>query len=238
MATSPPPCPNRQSPRTPKHVSRTCRCPATGDPRRLTDRWASAQGCGRRTLSREGTDRDGRRESSADRAVHQAAAGQARDQRDLEQGLRSPLQGRSAEEERRGRAITTGVAMLADYQARLAAQDTYGVLMCLQAMDAGGKDGAIRHVMSGVNPQGVHVSSFKVPSAEELDHDFLWRYASRLPARGDIAIFNRSHYEEVLVVRVHPRTSRSPEAAKGRQGQRHMGSPLSRDQQLGALSHR
>src|SRR3954454_16007360 len=100
--------------------------------------------------------------------------------------------------------LQTGVDLLAEYQERLAAQDTYGVLVCLQALDAGGKDGTIRHVMSGVNPQGVHVSSFKTPSAEELDHDFLWRYARRLPARGDIAIFNRSHYEEVLVVRVHP----------------------------------
>ena len=100
--------------------------------------------------------------------------------------------------------LTAGTALIADYQARLAAQDSYGVLLCLQAMDAGGKDGTIRHVMSGVNPQGVHVSGFKVPSAEELDHDYLWRYASRLPARGDIGIFNRSHYEEVLVVRVHP----------------------------------
>ncbi|HEY1318680.1 MAG TPA: PPK2 family polyphosphate kinase, partial [Streptosporangiaceae bacterium] len=98
----------------------------------------------------------------------------------------------------------TGIAMLADYQARLAAQDTYGVLVCLQALDAGGKDGTIRHVMSGVNPQGVQVTGFKVPSAEELDHDYLWRYARHLPARGDIGIFNRSHYEEVLVVRVHP----------------------------------
>ena len=102
------------------------------------------------------------------------------------------------------RLLKTGITMLSDYQARLAAQDTYGVLVCLQALDAGGKDGTIRHVMSGVNPQGVQVSSFKVPSAEELDHDYLWRYAQRLPARGDIAIFNRSHYEEVLVVRVHP----------------------------------
>src|SRR6185503_6980175 len=97
-----------------------------------------------------------------------------------------------------------GIAMLCDYQARLAAQDTHGVLVCLQALDAAGKDGTIRHVMSGVNPQGVHVSSFKAPSVEELDHDYLWRYACRLPARGDIGIFNRSHYEEVLVVRVHP----------------------------------
>lgn len=99
--------------------------------------------------------------------------------------------------------LRAGVDLLADYQARLAAQDVYGVLLCLQAIDAGGKDGTIRHVMSGVNPQGVRVSSFKVPSAEELDHDYLWRYVQRLPARGEIAIFNRSHYEEVLVVRVH-----------------------------------
>jgi PPK2 family polyphosphate:nucleotide phosphotransferase len=100
--------------------------------------------------------------------------------------------------------LETGIAMLADYQARLAAQGTHGVLLCLQALDAGGKDGTIRHVMSGVNPQGVHVNSFKVPSAAELDHDYLWRYACQLPARGEIGIFNRSHYEEVLVVRVHP----------------------------------
>src|SRR5947209_3115877 len=96
--------------------------------------------------------------------------------------------------------ITVG---LAEYQARLAAQDRYGVLVVLQALDAAGKDGTIRHVMSGVNPQGVHVYSFKVPSSDELDHDYLWRYAGRLPGRGEIAIFNRSHYEEVLVVRVH-----------------------------------
>ena len=100
--------------------------------------------------------------------------------------------------------LRQGVQLLTEYQARLAAQDTYGLLVVLQALDAGGKDGTIRHVMSGVNPQGVDVHGFKVPSVEELDHDFLWRYAQRLPARGDIGIFNRSHYEEVLVVRVHP----------------------------------
>ncbi len=104
-----------------------------------------------------------------------------------------------------GRALLAeGVRLLSEYQARLAAQDTWGILVVLQALDAAGKDGTIRHVMSGVNPQGVEVHSFKVPSAEELDHDFLWRYARRLPGRGDIGIFNRSHYEEVLVVRVHP----------------------------------
>jgi len=100
--------------------------------------------------------------------------------------------------------LAEGVRLLSEYQARLAAQDTWGVLVVLQAMDTAGKDGTIRHVMSGVNPQGVAVHSFKVPSAEELDHDFLWRYAQKLPARGEIGIFNRSHYEEVLVVRVHP----------------------------------
>ncbi len=114
--------------------------------------------------------------------------------------------------------LDSGIALLADYQRRLAAQDTYGVLLCLQALDAGGKDGTIRHVMSGVNPQGVEVSGFKVPSAGELDHDYLWRYACRLPGRGQIGIFNRSHYEEVLVVRVHPENldrQRLPAHAKG-----------------------
>lgn len=100
--------------------------------------------------------------------------------------------------------LEEGIRLLTEYQARLAAQDTWGVVVVLQALDAGGKDGTIRHVMSGVNPQGVEVHGFKVPSAEELSHDYLWRYAQRLPARGKIGIFNRSHYEEVLAVRVHP----------------------------------
>lgn len=110
-----------------------------------------------------------------------------------------------------------GIELLAEYQSRLAAQDTWGVLVVLQALDAAGKDGTIRHVMSGVNPQGVEVHGFKVPSSEELDHDFLWRYAQRLPRRGQIGIFNRSHYEEVLVVRVHPENldrQKLPAAAK------------------------
>src|ERR1700683_4327225 len=115
--------------------------------------------------------------------------------------------------------LQLSVQLLAEYQDRLAAQDTYGVLVVLQALDAAGKDGTIRHVMSGVNPQGVVVHSFKVPSAEELDHDFLWRYARRLPARGQIGIFNRSYYEEVLVVRVHPhlleRQQLPPDAVRG-----------------------
>jgi PPK2 family polyphosphate:nucleotide phosphotransferase len=100
--------------------------------------------------------------------------------------------------------LAHGVDLLRHYQKRLAAQDTYGVLMVLQALDAGGKDSTIRHVMSGVNPQGVVVQGFRKPSAEELDHDYLWRYGQKLPARGQIGIFNRSHYEDVLVVRVHP----------------------------------
>jgi len=100
--------------------------------------------------------------------------------------------------------LAEGVEFLAQYQDRLAAQDTFGVLLVLQGLDASGKDGAIKHVMSGVNPQAVTVRAFKQPSAEELNHDFLWRYQRALPDRGQIGIFNRSHYEEVLVVRVHP----------------------------------
>jgi PPK2 family polyphosphate:nucleotide phosphotransferase len=100
--------------------------------------------------------------------------------------------------------LQRGVDMLCDLQERLYAQDRWGVLLIFQAMDAAGKDGAIKHVMSGINPQGCQVYSFKGPSAEELDHDFLWRTSKSLPERGRIGIFNRSYYEEVLVVRVHP----------------------------------
>jgi PPK2 family polyphosphate:nucleotide phosphotransferase len=100
--------------------------------------------------------------------------------------------------------LAAGVELLADYQQRLAAQDTHALLVVLQGIDAAGKDGTIRHVMRGVDPQGVVAHSFKVPSTDELAHDYLWRYALRLPRRGEIGIFNRSHYEEVLVVRVHP----------------------------------
>ena len=100
--------------------------------------------------------------------------------------------------------LELGVTMLAEYQERLAAEGTRTLLVILQGIDAAGKDGTIRHVMSGVNPQGVSVRSFKVPSDEELRHDFLWRYQCALPGRGQIGLFNRSHYEDVLVVRVHP----------------------------------
>ena len=102
------------------------------------------------------------------------------------------------------KTLKQDIKRLAEYQDVLYAQNIYGVLLIFQALDAAGKDGAIKHVMSGVNPQGCQVFSFKAPSAEELDHDFLWRYASDLPERGRIGIFNRSYYEEVLVVRVHP----------------------------------
>jgi PPK2 family polyphosphate:nucleotide phosphotransferase len=111
-------------------------------------------------------------------------------------GLKSKEQAREQLED--------GIERLADLQEKLYAQDQWGVLLIFQAMDAAGKDGAIGHVMSGVNPQGCQVFSFKAPSAEELDHDFLWRTTRCLPERGRIGIFNRSYYEETLVVRVHP----------------------------------
>ncbi len=115
--------------------------------------------------------------------------------------------------------LDEGIARLAGLQERLYADDRWSMLIILQAMDAAGKDSVIEHVMSGLNPQGVQVQSFKQPSTEELDHDFLWRAACRLPERGRIGIFNRSYYEEVLVVRVHPELlekQRLPEDLKGR----------------------
>lgn len=102
------------------------------------------------------------------------------------------------------RWLARGVQWLSEKQEVLYAQDKWALLLIFQAMDAAGKDGAIRHVMSGVNPQGCQVFSFKAPSAEELDHDFLWRSVKRLPERGRIGIHNRSYYEEVLIARVHP----------------------------------
>jgi PPK2 family polyphosphate:nucleotide phosphotransferase len=101
-------------------------------------------------------------------------------------------------------ALAQGIQALAESQEKLYAQDRWAVLLIFQAMDAAGKDGVIKHVMSGINPQGCQVYSFKKPSDEELDHDFLWRCTTRLPERGRIGIFNRSYYEETLVVRVHP----------------------------------
>jgi len=109
----------------------------------------------------------------------------------------------SEDKPRAKEALATGVAALAELQGMLYAQDRWSVLLIFQAMDAAGKDGAIKHVMSGINPQGCQVFSFKAPTSEDLDHDFMWRCLKCLPERGRIGIFNRSYYEETLVVRVH-----------------------------------
>ena len=111
---------------------------------------------------------------------------------------------KSEDKPRAREALANGVAALTDLQDKLYAQDQWALLVIFQAMDAAGKDGAIKHVMSGVNPQGCQVYSFKAPSSEDLDHDYLWRCIKCLPERGRIGIFNRSYYEETLAVRVHP----------------------------------
>ena len=111
---------------------------------------------------------------------------------------------KSADKPRAKEALQTGVEAMAGLQDVLYAQDRWSLLLIFQAMDAAGKDGTIKHVMSGVNPQGCQVSSFKGPTSEDLDHDYLWRCVKQLPERGRIGIFNRSYYEETLVVRVHP----------------------------------
>ena len=120
-----------------------------------------------------------------------------------QKGLRSGLHDDYPSKKEAAEKLQADIEKLANYQDMLYAQDTYALLLIFQAMDAAGKDGTIKHVMSGVNPQGCDVFSFKAPSSEELNHDYLWR-AKRLPERGRIGIFNRSYYEEVLVVRVHP----------------------------------
>jgi PPK2 family polyphosphate:nucleotide phosphotransferase len=121
--------------------------------------------------------------------------------KDIDPGDTGPL---GAEDKPRAKeALQTGIEALAGLQDMLYAQDRWSVLLIFQAMDAAGKDGAIKHVMSGLNPQGCQVASFKAPSAEELDHDYMWRCTKHMPERGRIGIFNRSYYEEVLVVRVH-----------------------------------
>jgi PPK2 family polyphosphate:nucleotide phosphotransferase len=112
--------------------------------------------------------------------------------------------------------LTQDVSALAEVQDRLYAANYWSILILLQGMDASGKDSTIKHVMSGVNPQGCEVTSFKHPSAEELDHNFLWRYARRTPERGRIGIFNRSYYEDVLIVRVHPELARAQHVPNGR----------------------
>ena len=116
--------------------------------------------------------------------------------------------------------LEKGTEWLAQEQDMLYAQDRWSVLLVFQAMDAAGKDGTIKHVMSGINPQGCQVFSFKQPSSEDLDHDFLWRYVKCLPERGRIGIFNRSYYEEVLVVRVHPEILAKQKLPQDRVGKR------------------
>ena len=117
-------------------------------------------------------------------------------------------------------AVASGIDELSDAQELLWASDRYAVLVVLQAMDAAGKDSAIEHVMSGVNPQGVQVFSFKKPSSEELDHNFLWRTSKALPERGRIGIFNRSHYEEVVALKVHPEWLEPQRLPAGDRGER------------------
>ena len=135
-------------------------------------------------------------------------------EKDFDPGFKSGVDSKKQGKE----LLARGIELLAEYQSRLYAEDSDGVLVVLQALDAAGKDGTIRHVMSGVNPQGVSVHSFKVPSSEELDHDYFWRFAQRLPGRGEIGIFNRSYYEEVLVVRVHPEVAGASEVPHGSRG--------------------
>lgn len=118
--------------------------------------------------------------------------------------LETAYEPKGIEKERSEQLLRESTAKLSELQDKLYAHNRYGILIIFQAMDAAGKDGAVRHVMSGLNPQGVRVTSFKVPSSEELDHDFFWRHYKELPARGEIGIFNRSHYENVLVTKVHP----------------------------------
>jgi PPK2 family polyphosphate:nucleotide phosphotransferase len=127
---------------------------------------------------------------------------------------------RKGDKPRAERALQAGVQALSELQDMLYAQDRWALLLVFQAMDAAGKDGAIKHVMSGVNPQGCQVTSFKAPSAEELDHDYLWRCARALPERGRIGIFNRSYYEEVLVVKVHPQLLEGQKLPAQRVGKR------------------
>ncbi|MGH8550982.1 MAG: polyphosphate kinase 2 family protein [Methylococcales bacterium] len=126
--------------------------------------------------------------------------------------------GKDVIKERAREILAVNLQALTETQERLYADDRYALLIILQALDAGGKDGTIRHVMSGVNPQGCQVFSFKKPSMEEFDHNFLWRYMKSLPERGRIGIFNRSYYEDVLVVKVHPEWLEGQKLPPGKQG--------------------
>ena len=132
--------------------------------------------------------------------------------------------------------LAEGIELLVGLQEKLYADDRWSVLIILQAMDAAGKDSVVEHVMSGLNPQGVQVHSFKQPSAEELDHDFLWRAARHLPERGRIGIFNRSYYEEVLVVRVHPELLERQKLPKPLSGQGYLATAIRRHLRVRAPS--
>ena len=143
---------------------------------------------------------------------------------------------KEADKPRAKEALAMGVTALAELQDKLYAQDKWAVLLIFQAMDAAGKDGAIKHVLSGVNPQGCQVYSFKSPSSDDLDHDYLWRCMKCLPNRGQIGIFNRSYYEEVLVVRVHPEfPGKTKDASKTRR-QKDLGRAVRRHPQFRAIS--
>lgn len=122
----------------------------------------------------------------------------------LKKGFHTDYENKMFSKEEGEKLLQDSIKNLAKMQDKLYASDKYSVLIVLQAMDAAGKDGAVKHVMSGLNPQGVKVCSFKTPSKEELDHDYFWRHYKELPGRGEIGIFNRSHYENVLVTKVHP----------------------------------
>ena len=133
--------------------------------------------------------------------------------------------------------LQRGTAWLAEEQDMLYAQDRWSLLLVFQAMDAAGKDGTIKHVMSGVNPQGCQVVSFKQPSSEEIDHDFMWRYVRYLPERGRIGIFNRSYYEEVLVVRVHPEILKGQKLPPPLVGEADLGRAARRHRPFRGLRH-
>ena len=137
----------------------------------------------------------------------------------------------------RRRRCRNGVEALAELQDMLYAQDRWSLLLIFQAMDAAGKDGTIKHVMSGVNPQGCQVSSFKGPTSVDLDHDYLWRCVKELPERGRIGIFNRSYYEETLVVRVHPEFLAGQKLPERVRDEAHLGRAISGHPRLRALPH-
>jgi hypothetical protein len=138
-------------------------------------------------------------------------------------------------EEKAHARLAEGIERINELQAKLYAEHKWSLLLVIQAMDAAGKDSLIKHVMTGINPQGTIVEAFKQPSTEELNHDFLWRCQVRLPSAGHIGIFNRSYYEEVLVVRVHPEYLEAQHLPEKSTGQGHLEEPLQGHPQLGAV---